>query len=317
MNSCRYCKSNDVVELYPAPDIRNRIWYLFKCNTCNAYSLLPNPSPDDLKVAYDNSYYGKGINKFGFSIESFIDYFRKKKAKKLSKLISPNAKILDIGCGNGRFLHHFSSFGNNFELYGTEIEGGSAARAKSIKEINLRIGSVEELDFNPEFFDLITLIHVFEHLQNPEATLRVINKIIKKNGLLLISFPNISSWQSKIFKSNWYHLDPPRHLIFFSPTNFISMMEKIGFEMVSQKGCSFEQNPYGWIQSILNGLCKKREVLYERLKGNNTYAPEYTSLNIFFQKIFFIVLLPIFTIFDPIESFFKRSATVQFIFKKK
>ena len=83
MNSCRYCKSNDVVELYPAPDIRNRIWYLFKCNTCKAYSLLPNPSDDDLKMAYDISYYGKGINKFGFSIESFIDYFRKKKAKNI------------------------------------------------------------------------------------------------------------------------------------------------------------------------------------------------------------------------------------------
>ena len=85
---------------------------------------------------------------------------------------------------------------------------------------------------------------------------------------------------------------------------------------MSTKYFSFEQNPYGAIQSILNKLCKKREVLYERLKGNYTYAPEYSRTNIIFQKLFFFVSFPIFAFTEIFSSILKVGATVEFTFKK-
>jgi SAM-dependent methyltransferase len=277
--------------------------------------LLPEPSEIQLKQAYDSSYYGEGKNKFGFSVEHFIDFYRRKKASNIAALIPAGSKILDLGCGNGRFLQHMLSFGN-FELHGVELPGGSAERASSIKEINLKVGTLNENDFSPEYFDVITLFHVFEHLQKPKETMGLVDRFLRQEGLLVMTFPNIAGWQAKIFKSNWYHLDPPRHLIFFDPDDMIGIMEKQGFTLVRKKWMSFEQNPYGWVQSILNSLCRKREVLYERLKGNSYYSPEYGTINIFFQKMFFVLSFPFFSVFDLVESLFGRSATVKLVFRK-
>jgi SAM-dependent methyltransferase len=313
---CRYCKNPNTLILYSARDTNDNVWTVCKCSACKAIFLAPEPSPEQLRQAYDTSYYGEGENKFGFSVETFIDYFRKKRAKSLASLLTTNARILDVGCGNGRFLLHLAKFGK-FDLNGIELPGGSADRAAKINEINLKIGALTDTDFVESSFDAVTLFHVFEHLDKPRETLDIIGKILKKDGILVMSFPNISGWQSKSFKANWYHLDPPRHLIFFDPSDIIEIMKGRGFTMVKKNWFSFEQNPYGWVQSTLNAWCSRREVLYERLKGNTKYATEFGSVNIFFQKIFFMLSFPFFVGLDMIESLFGKSATVQLTFRKK
>ena len=313
--SCRFCKTTDVVKSYSANDIRDNQWYICECNSCKAIFLSPDPTVEELKLAYDSHYYGEEESKFGFSVERFIDFYRYKRAKKTSSQIPQKARVLDLGCGNGRFLKHLSSLGD-FELFGIELEGVSAERAAKIKEINLKIGPLKENAFSPEYFDAVILFHVFEHLDKPEETIKIINTILKKDGLLVISLPNIAGWQSKIFKGKWYHLDPPRHLIFFNPDDLVKIINSMGFRLINKKWHSFEQNPYGWVQSCLNCFCKRREVLYERLKGNKNYAPEYGSFNIFLQKLFFLFSFPFFIIVDFTESILRKSATVQLTFRK-
>lgn len=313
--SCRYCKSYDIAELYMLKDIWDNEWSIHKCRNCKACFLYPDPKEEQIMQAYDASYYGKGENKFGFSVEKFTDFFRRKRAKYISLKIPKNAKVLDIGCGNGNFLKYLSVLGD-FELHGIEIEGGSAERAKKIDVVNLKIGALTSNDYRKNYFDAITLFHVFEHLPNPKETLDIIKEIIKPGGLLVISFPNIAGWQAAKFKGKWYHIDAPRHLVFFEPFTFITILDSMGFVCVKKEWFSFEQNPYGWVQSCLNVMCKKREVLYERLKGNKSYAPEYGNFNIFMQKLFFASTLPFFTVLDFIEALFKKSATVQLTFRK-
>ncbi len=313
--SCRFCKNTDIVNSYSAIDIRDNQWYICKCNSCKAFFLAPDPTEKELKLAYDSNYYGEEESKFTFSVERFIDFYRYKRAKKISTQISKKARVLDLGCGNGRFLKHLSSLGD-FELSGIELEGGSAERAAKLKEINLKIGTLNENDYAPEYFDAVTLFHVFEHLDKPEETIKIINTILKKDGLLVMSLPNIAGWQSKIFKGKWYHLDPPRHLIFFNPDDLVKIINSKGFRLISKSWLSFEQNPYGWVQSCLNCFCRRREVLYERLKGNKNYAPEYGSFSIFMQKLFFIFSFPFFVLVDLVESIFGKSATVQLTFRK-
>jgi SAM-dependent methyltransferase len=312
---CRYCKNPNTTILYSAQDTHDNVWIICKCPTCKAIFLSPEPSPEQLKQAYDAGYYGEGENKFGFSVETFIDYFRKKRAKSLASKLCENARILDVGCGNGRFLFHLSRI-SKFDLNGIELQGGSADRAAKIKEINLKIGALTDTDFAENSFDAITLFHVFEHLDKPRETLDIIGKLLKKDGILILSFPNISGWQSKVFKANWYHLDPPRHLVFFDPSDIIEIMKSRGYAIVKKNWFSFEQNPYGWVQSFLNSWCGRREVLYERLKGNKNYASGYGSINIFFQKLFFMFSFSFFVGLDLIESLFGKSATVQLTFKK-
>ena len=131
-----------------------------------------------------------------------------------------------------------------------------------------------------------------------------------------MSFPNIDSFQSRIFKGKWLHLDPPRHLFFFKPKDFFAEMKKYGFNLINQNHYSVEYNPYGMQQSILNCITKKREVLYEYLKGNKDYVKNYSKLNLFLQSMFFKITFPIFVISDLFESFFRKGGVVQFVFRK-
>lgn len=317
VNSCGFCKTKNSKILYPVSDIFGYNFNINKCESCNAFFLSPLPTLEQLEMAYDSSYYGSNEKKFSFPvIEQVLDYFRSGRARNVAKYLKENDKVLDIGCGNGRFLMYLNKIGN-FNLYGTELSGGSAERTSQIKEINLKIGMLEKSDFEPHTFSAITLFHVFEHLTEPKEILEIISNIIKPNGVLIMSFPNIDSLQSKWFKGKWLHLDPPRHLFFFAPRDFEKLLNSYGFELIGRKFMSFEQNPYGMVQSILNKMLKKREVLFERLKGNNQYAQEYSKANILFQKLFFIGTMPFFMITDIFVSLAGKGATVEFTFKKK
>lgn len=312
---CTYCNSADSKELFETSDILEVHYHICKCRDCGAYFLMPKPSENELKSYYDDSYYSANTTKFSSSIEKYIDIFRRRKARRIVKYLPQNGSVLDIGCGNGRFLSYIARY-VQYQLFGTELEGNSAKRAAEIPGIQLKIGTISENDFMPESIDVVTMYHVFEHLQEPRKTLKIISSILKVNGVLVLAMPDIGSWQAKIFKGKWLHLDPPRHLLFFEREDLKKKLEEIGFECIKERSLSWEQNPYGWVQSILNKWCKKREVLYERLKGNADYAPEYSTLNVFFQKLFFVFVLPFFAFSDLIESLFHRSATFEMTFRK-
>jgi hypothetical protein len=133
---------------------------------------------------------------------------------------------------------------------------------------------------------------------------------------LSISFPNIDSIQAKRFKGDWLHLDPPRHLLYFKADDFISLLKNYGFELKEENYFSMEQNPFGMVQSILNRHSKKRDILFESMKGNKDYLSDVKASQLFFHKAFFYCSFPLFIICDFFASLLKKSATVEFVFLK-
>jgi 2-polyprenyl-3-methyl-5-hydroxy-6-metoxy-1,4-benzoquinol methylase len=311
---CPYCKSESLEYQYDTFDIFSNQYTIVECSNCKAIYLSPNPSPELLAKAYDDSYYGgsEDEEKFEGFVEKGLNYFRKQRAQKISKLAGPNSSILDIGCGNGQFLEMLNSIGTH-HIFGTEMEGSSGKRASKINNINLHIGDLLDAPFKENQFDCITLFHVFEHLQEPELYLNKIESLLKPDGHLIMSFPNIDSWQARFFRGKWLHLDPPRHLFFFKPKTFKTLIKKRGYAIVSEKHISIEQNPYGAIQSWLNLFHKKRELLFEHLKGNTTYTKGHSKLLLSLEKFSFILLTPPFIIVDLIASMFRKGATVEFV----
>jgi 2-polyprenyl-3-methyl-5-hydroxy-6-metoxy-1,4-benzoquinol methylase len=313
---CIFCKSNDSKPLYPVTDIFNDRYTLHQCNQCRAIYLSPYPTEAQLNRAYDDTYYGEGTEKFNPIIESVLDLFRLRRSSFLRKQLNVNARVLDIGCGNGRFLQYLSTKGN-FELHGIEREGNSARRASQISGIRLLVGSLNQDTYSPNYFDAITLFHVFEHIENPAEMLHIIENILKPGGVLVMSFPNMNSHQAGWFKGDWLHLDPPRHLFYFKPIDFIGLMQKKGFELAHEQYISLEQNPYGLVQSILNKFSPKRELLFEFLKGNKSYIKDYPWYKFIFHILFFITFMPVAILSDIAAAIVKRSATVQLTFIKK
>lgn len=316
-SKCPYCQSSNYQYLYSTYDIFENHYELVDCKTCSAVFLTPNPSEALLAKAYDDSYYGgsEEDEKFEGFVEKGLQFFRKRRAKHVASIINNTGNVLDIGCGNGQFLKQVSAFGD-IQIYGTEMPGSSARRASKLENIHLHVGELSSEIFS-ESFDLISLFHVFEHLLNPQQYLDTIDEVLKPGAYLLLSFPNIDSWQARFFKSNWLHLDPPRHLFFFKTKTFKALMDERGYDCISEKYFSIEQNPFGAIQSWFNRFHEKRELLFEYLKGNQAYVKDIPSWKLKIEKFLFLMLTPGFMTLDLVASCFKKGATVEMLFKKR
>jgi SAM-dependent methyltransferase len=315
INPCGYCQATKSLRLYPTQSIFGDNFYLNHCLNCNAVFPAPRPTPEQLEIAYDDSYYGQGQQKFTAYVEVILDLFRQGRARRVNRYVKPPAKVLDIGCGNGRFLGNLIE--RDFEGYGIELSGRAAERAKLIPKLNLTIGQLGPDTFEENFFDVITMWHVFEHMEEPRKTLDIIRKILKPGGCLMMSLPNIDSLQSKIFGGNWLHLDPPRHLFFVGAVDLISKMKGFGFVLVKQRHLSLEQNPFGFQQSLLNCVLSKRDVLFESLKNNDTYTKQYSRFGILLQKLFYVATFPLFVLLAAIEASLKKGGTIEMVFKKQ
>ena len=112
-------------------------------------------------------------------------------------------------------------------------------------------------------------------------------------------------------------MDAPRHLNMFPSEILKKEVEKHGWEIQKERFFSIQFSPFGAQQSILNTMLKKRDVLYEHLKGNLSYTKGYSSFSLALQKVYHWLSFPFFIITDLIASIFKKGATVQLIFKKK
>jgi SAM-dependent methyltransferase len=312
---CGCCAEHEGELRFVGRDTQQNQWSWATCAACGSVSLTPRPTADQLSKAYGISYYGSGEAKFDGVFARFIQHYRQMKAARLAKRIARNSAVLDIGCGDGSFLSALGKLAP-LELHGTELEGSAAQRAQRHPEIKLHIGDAVTAGYRDEQFDLVTLFHVFEHLSEPILTLNLVHKILKPGGLAVLSFPNGASFQARLFKSKWLHLDPPRHLFIPNPVYLEKRFIGMGFAVVGRRTFSIEQNPFGFIQSLLNTIIAERDVLFERLKGNRSYAPRHRAGSLLLQKAAAAFLLVPAIIVDAIESACGRGATIEYILRK-
>jgi SAM-dependent methyltransferase len=312
---CGYCGSIGSWHWFDSTDLLGKQWNWRVCETCGAAFLSPRPTPDQLRVAYDTAYYGAEKSKFGFFSETFIKFCRRGRARRIGRGLHSDATVLDIGCGNGGFLAALHRRGIT-RLHGTELPGNSAQRAAKRGFIHLKIGELAAGDFPDHSLDLVTLFHVFEHLVDPQGTLALVHRALKPKGRLVLSFPNGDSNQVRFFRGAWLHLDPPRHLFLFGPAPFRKAMLTAGFAVVSERHFSIEQNPYAFVQSLLNRVLRPRDMLYERLKGNRSYAPRHGTLSVAAQALAALTLAPAAVALDGIDALQRRGATVEFTLVK-
>lgn len=316
LDVCPYCKTQGTgTSQYETRDLHGNGYLIKRCRVCRSYYLFPQPSAEQSSMAYADSYYGPGNNKFLGLFETILDLFRRRRARLVARYIPPGGNILDIGCGNGRFLKYVSDL-RRCHLYGTELPGRSADRASRIPEISLKVGELAPDDFPEGFFDVVTLFHVFEHLAEPAAMVLTIGRLLRDNGVCVMSFPNIGSFQARLFAGNWLHLDPPRHLFFVTPAEFVRKVSGLGFVVEGTSFFSLEQNPFGMIQSILNCLSTKRDLLLEMLKGNTDYTRHVPWPVMWAHVTFFVLSFPFFVLLDLVEAFLRKGATVQFVLRK-
>ncbi len=84
------------------------------------------------------------------------------------------------------------------------------ARGNGLQSIQ---GDAYHLPFKDNMFSMVTMFHFLEHCANPHSILKEVQRVLKKEGCLLIQVPNTASWQAKILGNYWYGYDAPRHVV--------------------------------------------------------------------------------------------------------
>jgi SAM-dependent methyltransferase len=138
-------------------------------------------------------------NKKNHLLEKIVDIFRY-----LNK-----GKVLDLGCGDGDYSRRLKDLG--FEVIAS---GVNEKRFRYKEEIDFKYCDItQRLPFPDDCFDYVLLMEVIEHLRNPYAVIPEIRRIIKKNGFLIISTPNILNLKSRfrfLFEGAYeYFREPP------------------------------------------------------------------------------------------------------------
>lgn len=110
--------------------------------------------------------------------------------KVLQPLMKKDDYILDIGCRNGAFLEILRDNGYT-RLFGADLSPDAVDEtlSRGIDCIQYDIQEPEYDFFEPECFDVITLIHVLEHVSDPVKTAANVHKLLKFGGILCVEVP--------------------------------------------------------------------------------------------------------------------------------
>jgi len=123
-------------------------------------------------------------NKKNFLLEAVVNLFNN----------LPKGKVLDLGCGDGDYAKRLKDLG--FDVIAGDID---IARFKYKNEIEFKYCDItKEMPFSGNYFDYVLLMEVVEHLRNPYVVMPEINRIIKTNGSLVMSTPNILNLKSRL-----------------------------------------------------------------------------------------------------------------------
>ncbi|MHB8995075.1 MAG: class I SAM-dependent methyltransferase [Armatimonadota bacterium] len=139
----------------------------------------------------------------------------------------PGGRFLDVGCGTGEFL---AALADDYDVYGvdvsrTYIEYGG----QELGLTNLWVGQLSTVGFADDFFDVVQMRGVLQHLPDPLGQLREAHRVLKPGGLLLITAtPNIASPAARAFRGNFRLLAPDQMLYNFSPETLREMLKKAG-----------------------------------------------------------------------------------------
>jgi SAM-dependent methyltransferase len=109
------------------------------------------------------------------------------------------ARILDAGCGSGRMLQELERYG---QVSGIELDPGAAELARSRGHGEVTVGSLEQLPFQDDSFDLITCLDVIEHTPDDRVTLTELRRVCAPGGWLLLTVPAYQALWSQHDEAN-------------------------------------------------------------------------------------------------------------------
>ena len=246
MNPCPICRSLEWEHFCAVPDRLRKIvdqsWEILRCRSCGLGRTEPAPGEKDLMAYYPPGYWGdvvKTLERFqSGQLVSARSWRQEAEKVRLLERYLREGSLLDVGCGDGKFLWGLDA--GRWQRTGLEPSRRVVRLVRErIPDIDFVIGDLYSSRLQPGSFDAITFWHVLEHLPDPRRVLRRVRDLLRPKGWLIVSLPNLSSLQARIFRRHWYAFDDvPRHLFHYSPRSLALLLDQEDFEVRDQLGFS-------------------------------------------------------------------------------
>lgn len=107
--------------------------------------------------------------------------------------------LLDVGCGDGSFLKELDTrLDVKGELHGIDYSHNRIERAAALPYLFRQCNIEDGMPYEPAKFDVVYAGEVIEHLYNPDFLLEECHRVLKRNGLLVLSTPNLNAWYNRV-----------------------------------------------------------------------------------------------------------------------
>jgi SAM-dependent methyltransferase len=313
VSPCPACRGEEAWPRFAVAGISSPV---VVCVRCGLGRFHPIPEPEVVRGFYPDEYYGEPGTKFQPLVERLVRLVGERHIGFLSRNLAPGARVLDVGCGRGVLLGPLADRG--FEVHGLEISSEAARGADPRAEIRIA-AKVADAGYEESAFDEVIIWHVLEHMSDPRGTLDELHRVLKPGGRLVVAVPNFESAQARWTGAAWFHLDLPRHLYHFPVSALRAMLSKVGFEVISEHHFSLRQNPFGWVQSILNRVRSlPRNGLYALLHRRSANEPlPYDTRTRFWLWLLLLVGTPLGLLATIAETIARSGATVHVVARKR
>lgn len=284
---CPFCESENTRLHLKLKDyfLSQEDFEIHECDDCKLLFTSPRPDKSVIGKYYKSEDYlshnehKKGLVPFIYNCVKKINVKRKYKIATHTK-----PYLLDFGCGVGDFLHYAQQKG--CEVMGCDLS--EDARKLASEKLGKTIVTPEEIFTLPHStFDVITMWHVLEHIDDLKFQADQLYRLLKDNGRLVIAVPNYKSYDAEYYKDKWAAYDVPRHLNHFHKESLENIfngkfqLEKIHpmkwdayyISMMSEK---FAGHCNSFIRGIFRGLISNCKACR---------SGEYSSLIYVFHKI--------------------------------
>lgn len=166
----------------------------------------------------------------------------------LDGAIRPDTTVLDIGCGDGdRYGGYLLQRG--ITLHGVDVSDVAIAHAGALG-IQAQTANLDHpLPYPDASFDGVICFEVLEHLLDPEFCAREILRVLRPEGVFLMSVPNVAAWRNRLELLLYGHFNPTGspltsrrypwkdpHIRFFSNRAVKNMLTDVGFVVEQQGG---------------------------------------------------------------------------------
>lgn len=223
---CRLCGGNDFVVVSRFDRWFNPLVNVM-CRGCGLVFLDPMPTDAETNAYYKDQFWLRSQGSDQPTEKTVLKAARDAEGRLslLSPWLKPGMRVLDVGAGGGEFLAAARRRG--FAVEGVEPSIGYADYAKRAYGIDVHAAPLAEVDFADKRFDLITSNHSLEHMRDPLAALQRLHALLKPDGHLYISVPDLGD--ERLWPRRFFHIG---HCYGFTYETLVMTAAKAGFAPV-------------------------------------------------------------------------------------